>query len=355
MGQKSSRSQLYYSNAVKLLDNAIIADDDEALNSFLAEGVFTPSDLDEYDLLHHAAMLGHVACMSEILARGASVHATDCQYGMTPLHCAAMAEDNSAICVFQLLRNGANPDHMGEERCGKTAFHVAIEHNSLGAIRALIQGGFQVNTVSECEKGISPILLAAQQDTHLPFKAILEAGADLRKCWMWKSAFMAPLDLITHRMFSSKDNSSCCRSIFKLLLQGDGNLYMTLCMMPQGQQTKVGAVRTLSALRTVVQRLDTHYRKQAQEFLVFLIMNGYRPRGGSAAFLEEYDIVIYGFMKRYVKNVQPLKLLCVRVIRKNLQKNVLYGIEGLAKIKHMAPVLDLIRMSDLTSLNLKNC
>ena len=350
MGQRSSRTQLYYSQAMKLLDNAIIANDAESLNAFLREGVFTKEDLDEYHLLHHAAMMGHVTCVCELLAKGASVNALDSQFGMTPLHFAAMSEEDSTRCVFELLKNQAKIDHMGGDQCRRTALHVAIEHECMGALRALVQYGCQVNVVSECEKGISPLLLAAQQDNHQVFQFILEAGADLRKCWMWKTTLMAPLDLITHRMFSSQENSTCCRNLLKVLLQSDGNLYMTLCLMPQGQQTKVGAVRTYSALKTVVQRLDKYYKKQAQEFLFMLIMSGYKPRGESVSFLEEYDLATYGFMKQYMKSVVPLKHLCVRVIRKNIQKNVLYAAKRLEK--YPDPVLNLIKMVSLPQPNL---
>lgn len=346
MGQRSSRA--FQVHAVKLLENAVVVDDAESLHHLLAEGAITHEDLDNFELLHLAASLGHVACLVELLAHGASVHVRDERLGWTPMHHAAAADEGGSRCVWELLRAGAIPTSMG--RCGQTALHIAIEGGSLSTLRVLTQSSSLVNTVSECEKGISPLLLAAQMDRPDAFRIILEAGADLRKCWMWKTAYMAPLDLITHRMHrGGTTGEDSGPQLLNLLLQADGHLQLTLCMMPQGQRTKVGAVRTLCALRTVVQRLDKHHRRQAWHFLLFLIISGYKPRGESAAFVEVYAPRIFLFLQHYVKSVPPLKHLCVRVVRKHLQRNVLYG---LRQLEDDWPIvaLEAVRMAELPSL-----
>ena len=331
MGQNGSRQRTqYYNQAFKLLHNMVAANDAETLYKLLKDGMFSIEELNSSDLLHYAAMYGHPNCVKVLCEYGLDVNYCDIQYGMAPLHFVGMAEsDYIPRTVSQLLKFQAKVDHLGDKRCGKTALHVAIEEGNGPAVQALLEYGCSPNLVSECEKGISPLLM------------ILLAGAQMHKSIIWKVTHTPALDIITYQMTQGFHEAHV--TIFKLLLQGDTNLTQTLCEMPQGKQTQVTAVRTYQAMKAILNRLDLNHRKLAQEFLIYLFSSGFRPRGEAVTHLESYDLAAYGLMRRFFTTPQPLTDLTVKVVRKTFRCNVFYAVRML---KLEGPVRDLVTLKN---------
>lgn len=254
-----------------------------------------------------------------------NVHEPDVQNGMTPLHYVARAgqQGGEAETVQQLVKFGANPNDLGDKRCGKTPLHVAIEEGNLDAVQALLEHRASPNIVSECEKGISPLLLIIKENNPGMLKLAFLAGADVHKAIIWKVTQTPPIDTLTWQM--TKANNQGHVTMFKLLIQADGDLVLTLCQMPQGRQTKIEAVRTYQALKAILERLNVHHRKLAQDFLIALFSSGFKPRGEALKYIENYDLAAYGLMRRFLTTPQPLTDLAVRVIRRNAKFNVFYA------------------------------
>ena len=301
----------------------IEADDPDTLLNLLHEDLLDVEILNSGHLLHHAARYGHWECVKVLCQFGMDVHETDVQNGMTPLHYIAHAQGGEALTVQQLVKYGANPDDLGDRRCCKTPLHIAIEEGNIGAVQALLEYRASPNIVSECNKGISPLLLIIKENNPGMLKIAFLAGADLHKAIIWKVTQTPPIDTLTYQMTKSFNQGHV--TMFKLLIQADGDLVLTLCQMPQGRQTKVEAVRTYQALKAILERLNVHHRKLAQDFLIALFSSGFRPRGEALKYIENYDLAAYGLMRRFLTTPQPLKDLTVRVLRKHARYNVFYA------------------------------
>ena len=104
--------------------------------------------------LHYAAKNGHVACVRELLTRGAAVGATD-RTGQTSLH--AAARYGHSDCITALLDADAASINLTERQSGRTALHFAAAFGHIAAVEALLAyahcdtsiGDFQDETAAE--------------------------------------------------------------------------------------------------------------------------------------------------------------------------------------------------------------
>ena len=112
-----------------------------------------------------------LAALSDLLARGSSVNATD-EHGVTPLMNAAVV--GSADAMARLIDGGADVNARNE--FGSTALMWSA--TDLAKVQLLIRHGADVNVVTE--HGRTALWLAALSDGSAPIvRALLAAGADI--------------------------------------------------------------------------------------------------------------------------------------------------------------------------------
>lgn len=155
--------------------------------------------------LHFAALEGDKQCVSELLAAGCAVNATErskrtalmmasykgrtdvvqmlidngadvlCvdEYGRTAL---ILASDVSVDCCLALLRAGADPN-VSDTQFGGTALIMACCQGNLETVKALLNGGADVNKTDHGHR--SPIMLASYKGHSAVIQLLVEYGADV--------------------------------------------------------------------------------------------------------------------------------------------------------------------------------
>lgn len=171
---------------LKALFNAIVEDDLSAVKEFLSlapalakcklEGGATRQNSTDFfveKLMHylytgdtalHVSAIAYSVEISELLIRhGAEVRAKN-RRGAEPLHYACDGSPNHSTwnsdaqnqIVLKLIELGAYPDCL--DKSGVAPLHRAVRSRCTGAVRALIDGGADVNLANK--SGSTPLLLA---------------------------------------------------------------------------------------------------------------------------------------------------------------------------------------------------
>ena len=113
--------------------------------------------------LQHAAALGRVGCLSDLIMAGADVEHRDWD-GTTPL-CIATMEQQPA-CVSLLLWAGAdvNAANNNEQfrRCGWTPLHLAASEGDVACVTMLLAAGAKLLIVAR--DGTTPLYWACEND-----------------------------------------------------------------------------------------------------------------------------------------------------------------------------------------------
>jgi ankyrin repeat protein len=149
----------------------------ECMQVILASGVdIETPDYDGRTALHNvawrAAETEAKAAVKTLLAKGASIHATD-RYKRTPLFYASNSE-----VVTVLLDSGAHIEARDSE--GERPLHPASRFSKLAVVNALIRAGAKLDAVDD--KGETPLHVAAwnKSDSSIEvFEALVAAGARL--------------------------------------------------------------------------------------------------------------------------------------------------------------------------------
>jgi ankyrin repeat protein len=136
----------------------------ESINSFGLSFLATP--------LIVAAQENNVEMARLLLEKGAEVQNSSESSRITAMH-----EARSAEMVSLLLDHGANLE--AEDCGGFRPLHTCTEREDIAAMRALLQGGAEVDPVSGRTER-TPLDLAAMRSTD-SMKLLLEFGADLKR------------------------------------------------------------------------------------------------------------------------------------------------------------------------------
>ncbi|XP_030462548.2 protein VAPYRIN-like [Syzygium oleosum] len=117
-----------------------------------------------------AARRGDVAGLSSLLRGGATTDYRD-QYGLAPLHAAAIKGHEEAMGL--LLNYGLDVECRDNE--GHTPLHLAVERGSIETAEALIDKGADVNAASE--SGATPLYVARTMGYQEIEELLLRRGA----------------------------------------------------------------------------------------------------------------------------------------------------------------------------------
>lgn len=132
--------------------------------------------------LERAAVSGSVEELRREVRIRRGVNAKDAS-GFTALDWAARTGRTDAIA--ELVRAGADPELHDSGPNGWTPLLHAVHKNQLGAVRALLAAGADVN--GRGDNGLTPLMLAAAQGEAEIVEELLAAGADprLQGPWGW--------------------------------------------------------------------------------------------------------------------------------------------------------------------------
>jgi ankyrin repeat protein len=99
----------------------IARDNSRRLHLFLEAGLDPDCSTGDNRLLHECCEMGAVKCLEMLLARGASVSATDNRaYGFTPLHVAAISGHSETPAMVRMLRLAGADDQAQDRHFGAT-------------------------------------------------------------------------------------------------------------------------------------------------------------------------------------------------------------------------------------------
>ncbi|KAL2555794.1 Ankyrin repeat domain-containing protein 50 [Forsythia ovata] len=118
----------------------------------------------------NAARRGEVEVLESLLEKGASLSFSD-QYGLTPLHTAAIKGHKDAVMV--LVEFGADLESRDAE--GHTPLHLAVEGGSVETVQVLINRGANVNAKSK--KGATPLYISKLMEYQHITQLLLHNGA----------------------------------------------------------------------------------------------------------------------------------------------------------------------------------
>ncbi|KAF8418872.1 ankyrin repeat-containing domain protein [Tirmania nivea] len=145
--------------------------------------------------LHNAALKGHASICKILLERAraiCSLQDTD-EQDETPLHYAARSLCPSVVVAF-LIDNGANVEAVN--RFGRTPLHLAIELDSIDAVRALL------------EKGANPLATVRKMSCNIRDKAQNNEFSAMKLALDRKST-QDEGHLVTESRLNSQSNGKC--------------------------------------------------------------------------------------------------------------------------------------------------
>ena len=150
----------------------------DAVRACLAEGT-DPNDHDEYGItpLHRTAGLNSDAGVTVVLLKaGGDPMARMHEYDWTPLHVAAMNDDNPVGVITALVRAGADPNAKAVD--GLTPLHMAAGMNANPeSIQTMLDAGGRLGVKGS--NGLTPLHMAARLNKNpAVVAALLAAGAD---------------------------------------------------------------------------------------------------------------------------------------------------------------------------------
>ena len=122
--------------------------------------------------LHHAVFNGHINIVNLLLKNNANIHAYDRQERRA-LHWAAYMGHTEIMKV--LVANGADIN-CRDKRCGDSPMHAAAAAGQVGAVKMLLDMGFDINT-QNAQKS-TPLHLACFNGQDVVVHELLEHGAD---------------------------------------------------------------------------------------------------------------------------------------------------------------------------------
>lgn len=147
--------------------------------------------------LHHAADRGDTTCTVALLSTGSIDMDQVDPTGFTPLMCAAIKGQTSAIRI--LLNKGANVLIAQDD--GATALYYSAELGHLDVTKMLMNAGSALEAT--CERGCTPLHIAPVKGNTEVARVLVEAGANLN-CRMqggitplWAAAYEGHKDIVT--------------------------------------------------------------------------------------------------------------------------------------------------------------
>ncbi len=172
--QITQGGQCIHWNSEQFFERATV----DAVRACLAEGT-DPNDQDEYGItpLHRTTGLNSDATVTvALLEAGADPMARMHEYDWTPLHVAAMNDDNPVEVITALVRAGADPNAKAVD--GLTPLHMAAGMNANPeSIHTLLDTGALLDVKGS--NGLTPLHMAARLNKNpAVVAALLGAGAD---------------------------------------------------------------------------------------------------------------------------------------------------------------------------------
>ena len=172
--QAAVAAQCKHWNSEEFFESASV----DAVRTCLDEGA-DPNVRDEYGItpLHRTAGLNSDAGVTvALLEAGADPMARMHQYNWTPLHVAAMNDDNPVGVITALVHAGADPNAQAVD--GLTPLHMAAGMNANPeSIHTVLGVGAKLD--AQGSSGLTPLHMAARLNKNpAVVAALLEAGAD---------------------------------------------------------------------------------------------------------------------------------------------------------------------------------
>ncbi|XP_057716474.1 ankyrin repeat and SOCS box protein 16 isoform X1 [Corythoichthys intestinalis] len=244
------------------------------------------SKVKQTSALRLASSFGHVACVEELLFRGAEVNADP--GGGTALHDACAG--GHAACVKMLLDHGADVQLLSAD--GNAPLHLCTSPLSLQCAELLLDGGADVN-MRTAESRLTPLHVAALRGLEGHVELLLSLGADVlatnREGETALNAACAradrPLETgrylgVVRRLLDAGANprtvgkkrhtplhnacANCCPAIVELLLQ-------------YGAQADVSNCAGCTPMECVLQVLEDYLDQQPEKVVRTLLNHGAKP------------------------------------------------------------------------------
>ncbi|MBT4884838.1 MAG: hypothetical protein HON55_01630, partial [Legionellales bacterium] len=159
---------------------AIVQDNLELVKLFLGRDPNIINTADNYaniNPLHIAVSFGHIDIAEFLINKDADVNAKD-KSGSTPMHMAIIQVDKKiAKGLIKALINIEKIDLDAKDNKGYTPLHTAIERLNLGAAKAFITKGANIN--AKDNKGYTPLHTAIEHRNLRSVNALIEKNADV--------------------------------------------------------------------------------------------------------------------------------------------------------------------------------
>lgn len=166
------------------------------------------SDADGLTPLHYAARDGHMTLVRQLLLAKASCRAISYDAQYTPLHLAALYDQDD---ILRVLLMADTCDVNQPDAYGKTVAHYVALRGMVRVLPALMAAGADINMQDSC--GWCPLHWACYENQRVAVEALLAAGArtDIKEndCWTplhW-AAFKSLSDIVNLLLVSGADHS----------------------------------------------------------------------------------------------------------------------------------------------------
>lgn len=162
--------------------------------------------------IHDAAGKGDIAKIRGLLREGVNANSQDNSKRTTPLHHAAMADQDVTIHV--LLQAGANVNV--RDNFELTPLHYAATMNHIKIIKILLRAGANVNARDNFE--LTPLHYAVEKSHVEAIHTLLKAGANANA----RSAGCSPVDIVRHKIKETEKPIVPFQKIIRILREAGG-------------------------------------------------------------------------------------------------------------------------------------
>ena len=327
-GLHSCTGQRLTDTLLSKLEESIDDDCPERLNTILVDYGIRSSDLNRKHLLHKATWLGHMTCVSVLLAHGADPNWPHKKIGCPPLHLAHLCtidDTDPAKTISILLDAGANINYKGTLKCNRFALDHAIRYQRLDAVDALVKCHSYIN--------LSSVLTAIDvANPDILEKLLIYGGrcsGKIQETQFWGKAMERVIStpLKCPRVwytttFKLVTEATVCLPVFLTYLDTSFELPVHL------EARNKAKIKQHSMIEDQLRVIAKEHVDLALYFLGFLIRNGYQPNTSilnyASGITSDERIT---WIKSYVNTPISLQDLTARILRTclNSGSNILYG------------------------------